>query len=101
MRKAVFFTTPGWWIDPRDQKSCDLQWLCSGSATNTDLGSLFGLSSASGINDSGQVEGWSDPATGAGAQSAFLYSNGKMIDLNSLLSAGSGWSDLYEEARLR
>src|SRR3954452_15103647 len=49
-----------------------------------DLGSFGGaLSIARGINNSGQVVGF---ATNIDASSrAFLYSNGSMVDLNSLI----------------
>lgn len=64
----------------------------------TALGTLGGPDSvAYGINDSGQVVGYSwttgaiePPPIGASID-AFLYSNGTMIDLNSLLPANSGW----------
>jgi probable HAF family extracellular repeat protein len=41
-----------------------------------------------GINDSGVVVGQS---TYQGTYHAFVYNGGKMQDLNSLISAGSGW----------
>src|SRR5215471_9925267 len=48
----------------------------------TDLGSLGGFfSSATAINNSGQVVGTAD--TSAGAWHPFLYSGGKMIDLGT------------------
>ncbi len=52
----------------------------------TDLGVLPGdsLSEALDINDQGQVVGVSFPST-----HAFLYENGKMMDLNTLLPSGS------------
>ena len=51
--------------------------------TVTDLGTLPGgsYSKAGGINASGQVVGWADIA---GADHAFLYSNGTMSDLGTL-----------------
>ena len=56
-----------------------------------DLGTLGGTSSgALGVNDSGDVVGFSN--TGAGGNHAFLYRNGLMIDLNSLIDPGSGWT---------
>jgi len=64
----------------------------------TALGTLGGPDSvAYGINDSGQVVGYSwttgpiAPPPVSAPIDAFLYSNGTMIDLNSLLPANSGW----------
>jgi probable HAF family extracellular repeat protein len=58
-----------------------------------DLGALAGpASQANGINDAGQVVGWST------RYRAFLYADGKMIDLNNLLPAGSGWTLLAAQA---
>ncbi len=51
----------------------------------TDLGTLGGKRSRShalAINDAGQVVGWSETATGE--THAFLWENGKMIDLGTL-----------------
>ena len=42
---------------------------------------------AFGINDSGQIVG----DTGESGNTAFLYSNGTMYDLNTLIPANSGW----------
>jgi probable HAF family extracellular repeat protein len=57
----------------------------------TDLGTLpgYGNSYASGVNDLGQVVGY---AYGTGLDDrAFLYSNGQVLDLNSLIPTNSGW----------
>ncbi len=58
----------------------------SGGALH-DLGTLgkngAGSSYAYGVNDQGQVVGYSMGPTGA--TDAFLYSNGKMLDLNTLI----------------
>lgn len=63
-------------------------FLYSGGVT-TDLGTLSGsFSSATGINESGQVVGWTAAPDGL---HAMLWSNGVMIDLNSLLPTGSDW----------
>jgi probable HAF family extracellular repeat protein len=59
-------------------------------AVMTDLGTLGGSSFAYGINDSGEIVGYSWPTSGENTQ-AFLYMNGMMIDLNSLIPSGSGW----------
>lgn len=52
--------------------------------SRTDLGALAaGYSYAYDVNNSGQVVGTSG--------TAFIYQNGQMSDLNSLLPAGTGW----------
>lgn len=55
-----------------------------------DLGTLGGAeSSATDVNNHGQIVGWSFDAIGQ--RRAFLYANGAMVDLNTLLEPGSGW----------
>jgi len=62
-----------------------------------DLGTLGGSHSmAFGINDSEQVVG--SAATSDDSIHAFLYSGGKMRDLNSLIPANSGWELVSAEA---
>ena len=57
----------------------------------TDLGTLRGGSSfAYGVNSSGTVVGYSWVPDGADPH-AFVDSNGRMLDLNSLIPADSGW----------
>ncbi len=57
----------------------------------TDLGTLGGGSSyAYGINGSGMVVGYSWLASGENPH-AFIYFDGQMMDLNSLIASGSGW----------
>jgi probable HAF family extracellular repeat protein len=62
-----------------------------GSNGDVSLGSLGGTNGvANALNNSNDVVGWSQLASGA--QHAFLYSNGTMQDLNSLIPPGSGVS---------
>jgi probable HAF family extracellular repeat protein len=72
-------------------------FLCS-SGTTTDLGVLTGwnASRAEGINDSGQVVGncYGDQ----GAMCAFVYSDGAMQRLDSLVTSLSGWQLLTATA---
>jgi probable HAF family extracellular repeat protein len=60
----------------------------------TDLGTLGGYSSAAyAINDSGQIVGSANRATGS--YHAFLYSNGTMSDLGALGGALYDCSEAY------
>jgi len=55
----------------------------------TDLGNLGGTNAAAfGVSNTGQVVGWAQ--TAAGSYHAFVYSNGTMIDLNSLVTLADG-----------
>jgi probable HAF family extracellular repeat protein len=56
----------------------------STNGTLTDLGTLGGNSYAYGINDAGVVVGYS-------GSDAFVYCNGSLYDLNSIVAANSGW----------
>src|SRR5437660_7681384 len=56
----------------------------------TDLGTLGGSSYAYGINDSGTIVGYSWTPN-SDHPHAFVYLNGMMIDLNSLIPSGAGW----------
>ena len=59
-----------------------------------DLGTLGGRSSGGqGINDSGQVVGFSEDSSGQDA--AFLYDGSRMLDLCVLVNCvGAGWDSL-------
>jgi probable HAF family extracellular repeat protein len=59
-----------------------------------DLGTLPGtsISSASDINDHGEIVGATAIAVGQPYYHAFLYINGQMKDLNSLIDPNSGWT---------
>ena len=69
-------------------------FVYSSEAGMKDLGTLGGPNSfASNINNSGQVVGGAEGVAGGAAHiHAFLYSGGKMIDLNSLVDPSSGWT---------
>ena len=57
----------------------------------SDLGTLGGSQSrAWAVNDSGQVVGYSYLIRNT-TYHAFLYEGNSMVDLNTLLSPGSGW----------
>jgi probable HAF family extracellular repeat protein len=60
----------------------------------TDLGSLGQgtYTTATGINDAGQVVGWGFIDPGNSTQHAFLDNGGTMTDLNNLIPSGSGWT---------
>ena len=67
-------------------------FLYSGSGLQ-DLGTLGGSwSDAFGINDSGRVVGRSFLAGDTEEEHAFVYADGVMTDLNTLLPAGSSWT---------
>src|SRR5205807_1167183 len=56
----------------------------------SDLGTLGGTNSAANsINALGQVVGFSDIASGV--EHACFWADGMMVDLNTLIPAGSGW----------
>ena len=59
--------------------------------TARDLGAMRegGNSVAWDINDAGHVVGWTDTIAGVGA---FLYLNGEMLLLDSLIDPASGWT---------
>ncbi len=61
--------------------------------TMIDLGVLPNdtISQANSINAWGQVVGSSSANTPTGIDHAFLYSNGKMHDLNDMIPTNSGW----------
>lgn len=61
------------------------------SAGMHDLGTMAfnGNSSAYGINELGQVVGWTDTNSG---ERAFLYADGAMTLLDTLIDPASGWS---------
>jgi choice-of-anchor C domain-containing protein len=63
--------------------------------SGSDGGPLQDLGPGSGlaVNESGQVVGYATVAgSSSGATHAFLYSDGLMVDLNSLIAPGSGFT---------
>lgn len=73
-------------------------FLYSGASMQA-LGTLGGPGSgATGLNDAGHVVGWSDTAHDAEPH-AFLYRDGRMLDLNTLPEvAAAGWRLVYAAA---
>ena len=72
-----------------NQHHAYLDVLVGSTWVMTDLGTLnggLGNSTATAINDYGQIVGTASTASGT---SPFLYMNGKMIDLNTLLPSDS------------
>ncbi len=63
------------------------------NGTFTDLGILPGgmESESRGVNDKGQVVGWSAVTQSVPLSHAFLYADGKLVDLNACIPAHSGW----------
>jgi probable HAF family extracellular repeat protein len=58
----------------------------------TDLGTLGGnISAAVAINNKGQVAGFGNTTGNGGLNHGFIWKNGKMADVNSLIAADSGW----------
>ncbi len=78
----------GYSIDPVSNSSPDTHALLDVNGMMTSLGTLVSQqgdvreSEAVGINDSGQIVGWS--TVNGAAIHAFLYSNGQMTDLSTL-----------------
>jgi probable HAF family extracellular repeat protein len=67
-------------------------FLTSAAGPMQDLGTLGGnFSYAFGINNSGEIVGQATTA-GDAANDGFLYTGGTMVDLNTLIGSGSGWS---------
>lgn len=72
-----------------------------------DLGSLGGASGrAFGLNNAGMVVGMSDVSSGPGFDyRAFLYADGAMVDLSTLIDTATGWrlvsaTDINDERQI-
>ncbi len=58
----------------------------------TDLGTLGGnISAAVAINNKGQVAGFGNTTGNGGFNHGFIWEDGTMADVNSLIAADSGW----------
>jgi probable HAF family extracellular repeat protein len=90
---AVNGTTPGGTSIRRATR-----WeIVEGVPVLTDLGSLGRtFSEAKDINDLGQIVGFATSISGS-PQAAWLWDDGVMTDLNTLISADSGWTLLSAE----
>jgi probable HAF family extracellular repeat protein len=73
--------------------------LAVSNYTLTDLGTLGGYSEAMGINNRGQVVGYS-AIPGSNAQHAFLYSDGVMQDLGTLGGTRSWAYDINDNGQV-
>jgi probable HAF family extracellular repeat protein len=56
------------------------------------LGDLYTVSSASDVNNLGQVVGWSGKNQNEYGGHAFLYQGGSMLELSALIDPGEGWT---------
>lgn len=75
--------------------------LCQVGYTVTDLGTLGGnFSQALGINDGGQVVGWSAVSQDPFVYHAFLYTGGVMQDLGTFGGAGSQASGINNSGQI-
>jgi probable HAF family extracellular repeat protein len=82
----------GWGINNADKVvgNLDTRAFLYSAGTVTDLGTLAGsLTSASGINNHDQIVGYS--AVGAGLFHAFLWEEGTLVDLNTLIPDNPEW----------
>jgi probable HAF family extracellular repeat protein len=70
-------------------------WDASGTTitmTNMNTLSTSRASYALSINNSGQAVGYFYPALSPAIERAFIYNNGSMMDLNSLITPTPGWT---------
>jgi probable HAF family extracellular repeat protein len=80
------------------QKHAYLYSLVNSVWVMTDLGTLEGAagnSDAVAVNSSGWVVGTASTGNSSSPTDPFVWINGQMIDLNSLLPANSGFSQLF------
>jgi probable HAF family extracellular repeat protein len=85
--RAVAISTDGTWVAGDCNSHEAFRW--SAATGMIGLGTLGGsCSSAAGVNNAGNVVGWSDAS--GGQQTAFLWQNGTMFNLNSLTDMPSG-----------
>ncbi len=82
-------------VGASNQRAVRWDFAADGTQTVTDLGSLSSKQpesmGASGINDLGQIVGG---VRYRNSRTSFLFQNGKMYDLATLLVNGTGWTSL-------
>ncbi|MCC7146222.1 MAG: hypothetical protein IT443_07225 [Phycisphaeraceae bacterium] len=80
----------GSWTGPQQSSMHAFRWTEAGGME--DLGSLGGETMAEAINEDGLVVGSSKLGTSSDSAShAFVYRDGQMIDLNSMIDPLGGW----------
>jgi probable HAF family extracellular repeat protein len=89
--RAVAISTDGTWVAGECSGTNQQAFRWSATTGMIGLGTLGGnYSSASGVNNAGKVVGTSNASGGRQPQTAFLWQNGTMFNLNSLTDMPSG-----------
>jgi len=88
--QANAISSDGTWVAGESRGADDTEaFLWSAGTGMVGLGRFGGVTSiANAVNNAGQVVGWTDTGGGKHSQTAFLWQNGTMFDLNSLTDTG-------------